>query len=143
MPVAHQTGRAGQPEHGRTVDDDLSVSVPERKVEARRARSVENQPEPVRIVNCADCDIRLSDESNKSGFARLRHKSGNFPAANTSPRWFCCERTRIGFTEVYEIVDIRTDIKSIARRVLNVSVTYLGRFYHNFAYEIVKSEKNL
>lgn len=46
--VAHQTGRIGQPKYGRTVDDDLSVSVPERKVETRRARSVEDQSKPVR-----------------------------------------------------------------------------------------------
>lgn len=47
MFAAHQTGRTGQPQHGRTIHDDLSVAVPEREIETRSADKVENQPEPV------------------------------------------------------------------------------------------------
>lgn len=45
--AAHQTRRIGQPQHGRTVNDDLSVTVSEREIETRSADQVENQPEPV------------------------------------------------------------------------------------------------
>lgn len=40
--VAYQTGRIGQSEHGRTVDDDLFISISEREIETRSSHKTEN-----------------------------------------------------------------------------------------------------